>query len=187
MADGDRLNKLVGFIPRKVKNEIYKRRRSTPFLISISFLASFLTARLWVILLQADDRVTPETTYTVGRNLVMGGYHVHHITYGIILLAISAWLAINYWSKTIARISSILYGIGLGLIVDELGFIIGGITPYRADTEVFYVVVGVLAVLASIVYFPSFYRVIKRDIKRFQRQADEEFKEKDQEGSRDDI
>ena len=157
------------YFVHKVKREIFKRRRSTPFLISISFLISFLTARLWVIYFQAADRVSPEVTYTVGRNLVLGGYHIHHITYGIILLALSAWLAIHYWSKTIARISSILYGLGLGLIVDELGFIIGGIRPYQGDTEVFYVAISVIALLASIVYFPAFYRAIKRDWKRFQK------------------
>ena len=154
------------YFVKKIKREIFKRRRSTPFLISISFLTSFLAARLWVIYFQAAGAVTPEVTYTVGRNVVLGGYHIHHITYGIILLAASAWLAINYWSKTIARISSIMYGLGLGLIVDELGFIIGGIKPYQGDTEVFYVAIGVIATLASIVYFPSFYRAIRRDMKK---------------------
>ncbi len=173
MADKQKYKNIYQYLPNKLKKEIFKRRRSTPFLIAVSFLASFITARLWVIYLGATGTVTPEVTYTVGRNLVLGGYHIHHITYGIVLLAISAWLAINYWSKTMARISSILYGLGLGLIVDELGFIIGGIRPYQGDTEVFYVVVGVIAALASIVYFPAFYRAIKRDIEKFQRKYEE--------------
>lgn len=156
------------YLPKKVKKEIFKRRRSTPFLISMSFLASLITARLWVIYFRATESVTPEVRYTVGRNVVMGGYHIHHITYGVVLVAIAAWLAINYWSKSIARVSSIMYGLGLGLIVDELGFIIGGLKPYHGDTEVFYVAIGVIAALASIVYFPAFYRAIKRDIMRFQ-------------------
>ncbi len=168
MADKKKYKHVYQYLPKKLQKEIFKRRRSTPFLISVSFLASFITARLWVIYLGAAGAVTPEVTYTVGRNLVMGGYHIHHITYGIILLAVSAWLSINYWSKTIARISSIMYGLGLGLIVDELGFIIGGIRPYQGDTEVFYVAIAIIAALASIVYFPSFYRAITRDIKRFQ-------------------
>ncbi|MFP4185484.1 MAG: hypothetical protein ACOCTN_00445 [Candidatus Natronoplasma sp.] len=156
------------YLLKKIKREIFKRRRSTPFLISISFLTSFLIARLWVIYFKAAGSVRPEVTFTVGRNLLLGGYHIHHITYGVVLVSVSAWLAINYWSKNMARISSILYGLGLGLIVDELGFIIGGMKPYQGDTEVFYVVIGVIAVLASIVYFPAFYRAIKRDIKKFQ-------------------
>ncbi|MFW5928651.1 MAG: hypothetical protein ACOCSL_05540, partial [Thermoplasmatota archaeon] len=76
---------------------------------------------------------------------------------------------INYWSRSIIRISSILYGLGLGLIVDELGFIIGGIEAYRADREVFYIAVLIMAILLSVVYFPSFYSSIKRDLKRWRR------------------
>ncbi|MFW6196761.1 MAG: hypothetical protein ACOC5D_05435 [Thermoplasmatota archaeon] len=108
-------------------------------------------------------------TYSAGKNLILGGYHVHHITYGIILMAVAAWLAINYWSSTVARISSILYGIGLGFIVDEIGFIIGGIQPYKADDEVFYIAVLIVGSLLSIVYFPSFYNSMKRDILRWKR------------------
>ncbi len=169
MSKKDKSVKALKYLPSLIKKEIYKRRRSTPFLISISFVISFLTARLWVILLEADRTVSPEVTYTVGRNLILGGYHVHHITYGIILLALSSWLAINYRSKSIARISSVLYGAGLGLIVDELGFIIGGIEPYKADREVFFVAVLVIGILASLVYFPSFYRAIRRDFLRFKK------------------
>ncbi|MFP4609120.1 MAG: hypothetical protein ACLFNY_06025 [Candidatus Aenigmatarchaeota archaeon] len=168
MSKKDKVANAPKYLPSLLKKEIYKRRRSTPFLISISFLISFLAARLWVTYLSADNNVTSEVTFTVGRNLVLGGYHIHHIAYGIILLAVSSWLAINYWSKSIARISSIFYGTGLGLIVDEVGFIIGGITPYRGDREVFYLAVAVIAILASLVYFPSFYRAVKRDIIKFQ-------------------
>ncbi len=156
-------------IPRGVRGEVKKKRESVPFLISISFIVAFISARLWVVLLGAANRPPPEGIIYVGRNVVIGGYHIHHITYGIILICISAWLAINYWSKTIVRISSIMFGAGLGLIVDELGFIIEGIEPYRADREVFYIAVLIVAGFLSLVYFPSFYEAMKRDIKRWRR------------------
>ena len=162
--------KVVTAIPNILKKEIYKNRRSTPFLISVSFLISFIASRLWVVLLEANRSSSMgNATYSAGKNLVLGGYHIHHITYGIILMAVAAWLAINYWSSTVARISSILYGIGLGFIVDEIGFIIGGIEPYNADEEVFYIAVLIVGSLLSIVYFPSFYNSIKRDILRWKR------------------
>lgn len=159
--------KIITLLPRKVRKEVKKNRRSTPFLVSISFLLSFLASRIWVITLAADQPSTQPTS--VGKNLILGGYHIHHITYGIILISIAAWLSINYWSRSIIRISSILYGIGLGFIVDELGFIIGGIEPYTADREVFYIAVFIFGFLLSVVYFPSFYRSIKRDIRRWER------------------
>ena len=165
------VRKVVTAIPNILKREIYKNRKSTPFLISISFLISFILSRLWVVLLEADSSGSGmgNATFSAGKNLILGGYHIHHITYGIILMAISAWLAINYWSSTVARISSILYGVGLGFIVDEIGFIIGGIEPYQADREVFYIAVLIVGSLLSIVYFPSFYKSIKRDVLRWKR------------------
>lgn len=162
--------KILTILPRVIKKEIEKNRSSTPFLMSISFLISLISARLWVILTKANETSqTSNVTYSVGKNLIMGGYHIHHITYGVILVSISAWLSINYWSRSMARLSSILYGSGLGLIVDEIGFIVEGIDPYKADSEVFYLAVVFVGSLLSIVYFPSFYRSVKRDIKKWKR------------------
>ncbi|MFW6176384.1 MAG: hypothetical protein ACOC40_01655 [Thermoplasmatota archaeon] len=163
--------KVVTAVPNILRKEIYKNRKSTPFLISISFLISFILSRLWVILLEADKSgtTTGNVTYSAGKNLILGGYHIHHIAYGIILVAIAAWLAINYWSNSVARISSILYGIGLGFIVDEIGFVIGGVKPYSSDREVFFIAVFIVGSFLSVVYFPSFYRAIKRDILRWKR------------------
>ncbi len=168
MTAKDKLKPIISFLPRAVHNEFKKNRSSTPFLVSISFTITFVAARLWVILFEAT-KTPPEATFVVGRNLIIGGYHIHHITYGIVLISIAAWLSINYWSRSIARISSILFGAGLGFIVDELGFIIDGIEPYRADSEVFYIAVFILGTFLSVVYFPSFYRSIKRDILRWKR------------------
>ncbi len=171
MEKKEGVKKSLTHVPGKIKSEVKKKRESVPFLITISFLVAFIAARLWVVLLGAAERPPPEGVVYVGRNVVIGGYHVHHITYGIILICISAWLAINYWSKTIVRISSVMFGAGLGLIVDELGFIIEGIEPYRADREVFYVAVLIVAGFLSLVYFPSFYDSIKRDLKRWRRRV----------------
>lgn len=167
MSAKDSIKKGITLVPRLLKNEFNKNRSSIPFLMSISFLISFISARMWVIYFGSYQTTPPSTS--IGRNVVLGGYHIHHITYGIILISISAWLSINYWSRSIIRISSILYGLGLGLIVDELGFIIGGIEAYRADREVFYIAVLIMAILLSVVYFPSFYSSIKRDLKRWKR------------------
>ncbi|MFO7991740.1 MAG: hypothetical protein R6U61_05545 [Thermoplasmata archaeon] len=162
---------LIKKTPDLVKEEINKHRKSTPFLISVSFLISLVIARIWVTLLDAYDSTAGDVSYSVGKNLVMSGYHIHHIAYGIILISIAAWLSINYWSKAISRISSVLFGAGLGLIVDEVGFIIGGIEPYEADTEVFYIAVMIIAFLVSLLYFPSFYETIKEDIKKWEKEV----------------
>lgn len=164
----ERVLPVLTHVPRAVKNEFKKNRSSTPFLVSISFTITFVAARLWVILLHANKPAT-DATFVVGRNLIVGGYHIHHIVYGIILISVAAWLSINYWSRTIARISSVCFGAGLGFIVDELGFVIDGIDPYRSDREVFFVAIFLLGIFLSIVYFPSFYKAVKKDIIRWKR------------------
>ncbi len=163
-----KIKPILSYLPVSLKKEFKKNRSSTPFLVSISFTITFVAARLWVILLGANFTST-DATFVVGRNLIIGGYHIHHITYGIVLISIAAWLSINYWSSSIARISSVFFGSGLGFIVDELGFIIEGIEPYQADIEVFYIAVFIMGTFLSIVYFPSFYRSVKRDIMRWKR------------------
>ncbi len=168
MTVKDKIKPVLSYLPLSIKKEFKKNRSSTPFLTSVSFTITFVAARLWVTLLEANKTPT-EATFVLGRNLIIGGYHIHHITYGIVLISIAAWLSINYWSSSIARISSICFGSGLGFIVDELGFVIEGIEPYQADKEVFYIAVFIMGVFLSIVYFPSFYRSIKRDILRWKR------------------
>ncbi len=168
MSVNDRIKPVLSYLPRAVKDEFNKNRSSTPFLVSVSFTITFVAARLWVIFLEAH-KTPSEGTFMIGRNLIISGYHIHHIAYGIILISLAAWLSINYWSRTIARISSICFGAGLGFIVDEMGFVIEGIEPYQADSEVFYVAVFLIGAFLSIVYYPSFYRAIKRDILRWKR------------------
>ena len=76
-----------------------------------SFLLSFISARFF-------------TTLFPNRVLVSGGLHIHHFWFGLILLAIGGWLGINYKHKVIDIVAAILYGVGGGLIVDEVGLLL---------------------------------------------------------------
>lgn len=48
--------------------------------------------------------------------------HIHHFTYGIILLAILCPLALNFSSPRFRYWMSLFYGLGLFLVADELIF-----------------------------------------------------------------
>ncbi len=87
-----------------------RRRKGILFIIFFSFLITFISARLFVIL-------TAEQVH-----LVIEGYTIHHIVYGLIILALVGGAAILY--KGYERILAVLYGIGLGLTADEFGFLI---------------------------------------------------------------
>jgi len=55
--------------------------------------------------------------------VVQSGIHFHHFWYGIVLLAASGWLGIvggDRWN----RLAAIMYGLGGGLLADEVGLIL---------------------------------------------------------------
>lgn len=60
--------------------------------------------------------------------LYIKGYHIHHFYYGIIFLILSNWLALIRYKKLYKRlfkiIASIMFGGGLGLVVDEFGLLL---------------------------------------------------------------
>lgn len=161
------LRQTARLVPTVLKREAKKKSGTTPFLIWISFLISFAVSRIWVLAFRSvgGGKGKEEVIFSIGRNIILGGYHVHHIAVGVFLLAIAGWAALHWRGRHIARISAVMYGVGLGFIVDELGFIIGNIQPYRGDEEVFYLAVAIGAFLMSVVYFPSFWRSLRHDMR----------------------
>jgi len=81
------------------------------FIMLTFFLASFAVSRVFTACF-------PSTV------LVVQGYHVHHFWYGLALLAIGGWLGINYRDDHTERIAAIIFGVGGGLIGDEIGLLI---------------------------------------------------------------
>jgi hypothetical protein len=100
------------------------------FLMLAFFLASFAIARLFTAF------------FPLGR-LMVSGYHVHHFWYGLALLVIGGWLGINYRDDQTERIAAILFGIGGGLIGDEIGLLLTFGNYYSEVTYTF--VIGLLA------------------------------------------
>jgi len=60
--------------------------------------------------------------------LYIKGYHIHHFYYGILLLIISNWLTLVKYKKLykdfFKRVTSIMFGGGLGLVSDEFGLLL---------------------------------------------------------------
>ena len=77
----------------------------------ISFLLAFVTARTYATLFPTHVLLT-------------GGLHIHHFWFGLIFLAVGGWLGINNNGKGISIAATILYGVGGGLIVDEVGLLL---------------------------------------------------------------
>jgi hypothetical protein len=77
----------------------------------VSFALSFIVARVFTYL-------HPDVV------LVSGGIHIHHFWFGLALLAIGGWLGISYTHKEVDMLAAIIYGVGGGLIADEVGLLL---------------------------------------------------------------
>lgn len=103
-----------------------------------SFVPAFIVSRLFTYFL-------PQVV------IVESGIHFHHFWYGIILLAAAGWLGIagpEHW----ARIAAVMYGLGGGLLADEVGLLLT-LGEYQSSLT-YTVVVGIVgfAAMGSLLY-----------------------------------
>lgn len=124
-----------------------------PFIIFVSFLATFAVARSYVYLTYNDYLAHPffiEAIY-------FRGIHVHHLNFGIVLLALTGFIAMYDLRPRIHRMTAILYGIGLALTFDEfaLWFLLEDQYYARMTYDV---IITIVLIFLNITYFPSFWR-----------------------------
>ncbi|MFB6291303.1 MAG: hypothetical protein ABEJ25_06205 [Candidatus Bipolaricaulia bacterium] len=105
---------------------------------------------------------TTLTHFHIGRNIILFGYHIHHFYFGILLIGIAGWLAIagspNFSKEKLA----LVYGAGLGLLMDEIGLLL---TWGNYASSISYLLgVFLLGIILSLVYFPRFWRSIRLNI-----------------------
>src|SRR6185437_11435659 len=93
--------------------------RQIPFWILAAFLPTFLISRLIV-------DTSPHLYLSVK------GTHVHHLTYGIIVLAVTGFISL-VWPHVPRRSLAAAYGIGLALAFDEFGMWLHLTTNYNLD------------------------------------------------------
>jgi len=119
--------------------------------VLFSFILTFIAARVVVLLIMA--RYLPDLY------LILGGTHVHHLNYGIVLLAgVAAYLLFRRPAGGALALTATLYGVGLALTFDEFGvwLHLGGSYWQRGSFDA---VVVISAVLALIAYTPGWSRV----------------------------
>jgi hypothetical protein len=111
--------------------------------VLLVFLLTFILTRVLVFLIMA--RVLPDLF------VHLGGTHVHHLNYGIVLLcATGAWLLFAPPQGHPRTLCAVLYAIGLALTFDEFGMWLhlGGGYWQRASFDAVTVIAAVLALLS---------------------------------------
>ncbi len=109
----------------------------------VSFLITFLGARLVVFLIMS--RRLPDMF------LHVGGAHVHHLNYGILLLSLTgAFLLFTRPAGAALRIAAVVYALALGLTFDEYGMWLnlGGGYWQRASLDAIITVAAFLTLIA---------------------------------------
>jgi hypothetical protein len=122
-----------------------KRRKGIAFLVFFSFLITFAIARGFVI-------ITHNSIH-----LIINGYHIHHITLGFISLAIAGAIAIGFKDEYILA-AAVIYGIGLGLVVDEVGLLISWGDYWNRFTYDSVVIISLIFI--NIILFSEFWKKI---------------------------
>lgn len=147
-----------------------KENKKTPFLIAISYLAAFIFIRVMVILAGSANSEIAQivkggstlTHFHIGRNIILFGYHIHHFYFGILLIGIAGWLAIAGAVEISKEKLALVYGAGLGLLMDEIGLLL---TWGNYASSLSYLLgVFLLGLILSIIYFPRFWRSIHHGI-----------------------
>lgn len=92
---------------------IAKHNRKTPFVILVYFFATFIIVRAFVYAWTYG--FIPEIA------LVIKGIEIHHLNFGIFILAVAGYLALVKEKEDSRLKIAKIYGIGLALAFDEFG------------------------------------------------------------------
>lgn len=125
-----------------------KHGQKVSFLILLSFLFAFVAARIYAL--------------AAAPILEIRGIHIHHLNFGISLLAISGLLGFYFSNSKWRKKIIILYGIGLGLTFDEFGMWLHLEDQYWMRTSYDAIIIISLVLLNAIFFGDRWAKVIKR-------------------------
>jgi len=109
----------------------------------VGFILTFIAARSVVFLIMSKRM--PNLYF------FFGGTHVHHLNYGILLLAaVSGYLLFRAPTPRNSSIAAVVYGMAMALTFDEFGMWLhlGGSYWQRASVDAIVVVAALLALIA---------------------------------------
>ena len=124
-------------------------RRGLSFLGTMGFLTGFFGARLFAV--QNPNVV-----------VVQGGIHFHHFWYGLGMVTLAGWLGIAFNKPRLVRIYAIIFGLGAGLIGDEVGLLLTlGNYQSSLTTDFFVGVIGFIILATTLVRYR---KILAKDV-----------------------
>lgn len=119
------------------------------FYTILSFTLTVAAARIIGFLVIKTDNL-PKSLF-----LNINGFRLHHFVYGNILIVALSFAEMILGVRLPKKVTGLLYGIGLGLIIDEFALWSGAITYLKAETlQVFNGInlIAVVLVLSAMIY-----------------------------------
>jgi hypothetical protein len=127
--------------------QVVQTGRLPLFCFFVAFVSGFLGVRIWVRLVRAGVRWWPG-------NLTAGPVHVHHMVFGVVLMAAGgiAGLAAPTHALTWRSLAAAAFGLGMALVFDEFALILHLRDVYwsnegRLSVDAVFVATGVTALL----------------------------------------
>lgn len=136
-----------------VNNLFISKLEEIPFIIFLSFLITFVVSRTYVYITTHDIL---ELTFLID-HIYINGVHVHHLNWGIFILAIVGFASLYNIQPIFHRKLAIFYGIGLGLTFDEFALWLKLEDDYYARIS-YEAIVIISLILLNIIYFPDFWK-----------------------------
>jgi hypothetical protein len=107
------MSPLVAGLADAYREGIVDTGREAQFLFFVSFLLTFAFIRTSTHMIRAQVSWWPG-------NVSVGGTHIHHLVWGILLLLIFGWIGIAVDPESPWReIAAVMFGVGTGLTLDE--------------------------------------------------------------------
>jgi hypothetical protein len=104
---------VIGSVASAYRDGIVDTGRETQFLFFVAFLITFGFIRTSAHMIRAQVSWWPG-------NVTVGGTHIHHLVWGILLLLITGYVGVAIHPGDPWRgIDAILFGVGTGLTLDE--------------------------------------------------------------------
>src|SRR5713101_7461286 len=140
----------MGFLKRQLSifAPLSINRRGLSFLGTLAFMTGFFAARLFAA--QNPNVV------------VQGGIHFHRFWYGLGMVILAGWLGIAFNGPRLVRTYAIIFGLGAGLIGDEVGLLLT-LGDYQSSltTDFFVGVIGFIILASTLVRYR---KIIRKDV-----------------------
>ncbi len=141
----------MGFLRRRfsVFAPLSINRRGLSFLGTLGFMTAFFGSRVFAIL---------NPTVVVAQ----GSIHFHHFWYGLGMITLVGWLGIAFNRPRLVRTYAIIFGLGAGLIGDEVGLLLTfGDYESSLTTDFFVGVIGFIILASTLVRYR---KIVMKDV-----------------------